>query len=221
MTGYEDRAAAWIRWPGRSGTTRTGRTETPSSSCCRPRLRPRSRSAKARGVARDRRTRGYEVTGLDVSPTLVEAARDADPGSRYVVGDAARLPFEDGWFDPVVSYNSLIDLDDMAGAVAEAGRVMWPGGWLCACVPHPLSDLGEFAGRDAEAPFVVFGCYLAESTYEILGDRNGIESGSRVAAIRSSRTLARSRPPGSRSRRSASRRFPGPVRTGGRASRCS
>ena len=125
-------------------------------------------------VARDLADRGYEVTGLDVAPTLVDAARAEDPRSTFVVGDAAAAPFDDGSFDVVVSYNSLIDLRDMRRVVAEAGRVLRAGGHFCACVPHPFSDAGEFASDDPEAPFVVDGSYLAESDYELVSDRDGI-----------------------------------------------
>jgi hypothetical protein len=41
-------------------------------------------------------------------------------------------------------------------------------------VPHPLSDAGEFAGADADAPFVLDGSYLDESAYELVSDRDGI-----------------------------------------------
>jgi ubiquinone/menaquinone biosynthesis C-methylase UbiE len=34
-----------------------------------------------------------------------------------VVGDAGALPFGDGTFDVVVAYNSLMDMDDMPGAM--------------------------------------------------------------------------------------------------------
>ena len=119
-------------------------------------------------VSRDLRSRAYDVTGLDVAPTLVDAARDADPHGAYVVGDAAALPFDDGLFDLVVSYNSLIDVEDMRVAVAEAGPVLRPGGCLCACVPHPFSEAGEFESGADDAAFVVKGSYLVEADYEFV-----------------------------------------------------
>ena len=89
---------------------RTGPTGTRSSSCSRRRRRPRWRSGAARAASRATfGALGHDVTGLDASPTLVGAARDADPGGTYVVGDALALPFGDGAFDLVVAYNSLID----------------------------------------------------------------------------------------------------------------
>ena len=132
---------------------------------------------------------------------------EADPGGTYVVGDAAALPFEEGTFDLVVSYNSLIDLDDMPAAVVEAGRVLRPGGAFCACVPHPFSEAGEFTGDSPDAAFVVAGSYLEESTYEIVSDRGGIRFRFRCRRFPLSPMPGRSSGRGSRSRCSASRGF--------------
>ena len=89
-------------------------------------------------VARDLQDRGHRVTGVDSSPTLLDAASSADPDGEYVVADAASLPFSDATFDLVVAYNSLMDIDDMPGAVREAARVLRPGGLLAFCATHPL-----------------------------------------------------------------------------------
>jgi ubiquinone/menaquinone biosynthesis C-methylase UbiE len=172
-------------------------------------------------VARDLRARGYEVTGLDVAPTLVEAARDADPSGTYVVGDAAALPFGDASFDLVVSYNSLIDVDDMPAAVAEAGRVLRPGGCFCACVPHPFSEAGEFEGSADDAPLFVAGSYLLEADYELVSDREGIVFRFASRRSHSSHIRAHSNPAGSRSRRCASRHFRAPRAIDGPVCRCS
>jgi SAM-dependent methyltransferase len=105
-------------------------------------------------LARDLAARGHRVVGLDASPTLLELAREADPGGEYVLGDATALPFEDASFDVVVAYNALMDVEDMAGAVAEAARVLAPEGRLCISLVHPLAYVGRFAGKEPDAPFV-------------------------------------------------------------------
>src|SRR6266536_2846545 len=46
-------------------------------------------------VARDLRRRGHQVIALDRSRTLVRYAQAADPDGRYLVADAAALPFPD------------------------------------------------------------------------------------------------------------------------------
>ena len=100
-------------------------------------------------VARDLVARGHRVTGLDASPTLLRAAAEADPASRYVVAPAEALPFDDGAFDLVVAYNSLMDVEDMPVAVGEAARVLAPGGRLCACITHPVQTAATWDHEDA------------------------------------------------------------------------
>ena len=102
-------------------------------------------------------------------------AREADPDGEYAVGDAAALPFADGAFDLVVAFNSLMDVDDMPGAVREAGRVLEPGGRFCVCVTHPLSDAGRFESREPDAPFVVAGSYFGRRRFEGTFARGGLE----------------------------------------------
>jgi SAM-dependent methyltransferase len=104
-------------------------------------------------VVRDLAARGHRAVGIDASPTLVAAAREADPAGEYVVADAADLPFSAGSFDLAVSYNSLMDVDDLPGAVGEAWRVLRPGSRLCICVTHPVNDAGRFEHGEPGAAF--------------------------------------------------------------------
>jgi SAM-dependent methyltransferase len=125
-------------------------------------------------VTRDLVARGHRVTAIDISRTLIRLAREADPASRYVRADAASLPFPDTAFALAVAYNSLMDVDDMPGAVREIGRVLVPGGRLCVCVTHPLMDAGHFAARHADAAFLIEGSYLGQRPYEGTFERDGL-----------------------------------------------
>jgi SAM-dependent methyltransferase len=73
---------------------------------------------------------GIETTGVDPTASFIEHARGRHPEGRYVEAKAETLPLEDASFDLVVSYLSLIDIPDIAPAVAEMARVMKPGGSL-------------------------------------------------------------------------------------------
>ena len=125
-------------------------------------------------IARDLAAHGHSVVGIDSSPTLVELAREADPDGEYVLGDAAALPFADASFDLGVAYNSLMDIEDMAGAVREAARVLEPRGRLCASIVHPLVDAGRFDGDDADAPFVFEAPYFERREYHGRFERAGL-----------------------------------------------
>jgi SAM-dependent methyltransferase len=125
-------------------------------------------------VARDLARRGHSVLALDASKALVPQAQAADPAGQYLVADAARLPLADASVDLAVAYNSLMDVDDMPAAVAEAARVLQPGKPLCVCVTHPAADAGRFANHGPDAPFVIKGAYLARHRVEETVERDGL-----------------------------------------------
>jgi ubiquinone/menaquinone biosynthesis C-methylase UbiE len=74
------------------------------------------------------------ITGIELSPAMLEiAAQRAEELGQKVdlrVGDAQKLDFPDGSFDTVVCTLSLCTIPDHRGAVAEAHRVLRPGGLL-------------------------------------------------------------------------------------------
>lgn len=69
-----------------------------------------------------RRYPDAEVLGTDVSPAMLAEARKHADDVEFVEADAARLPFEEASFD-LVSHANMIPF------VAEAARVLRPGGW--------------------------------------------------------------------------------------------
>jgi SAM-dependent methyltransferase len=97
--------------------------------------------------------RGHAVVGVEGSPALAAAAREAAPGIEVLDGDAAALPLPDGAVDLIVCSMALLNFDDMDAAVHEAARVLEPGGRLCFSTVHPWNSL-----KDAPD-------YFAEHTY--------------------------------------------------------
>jgi SAM-dependent methyltransferase len=126
-------------------------------------------------LSRDLKVLGHDVIGVDASATMLAAARAADPGLEFQQADAASLPFSDGSFDLVLAFMSLQDIDDVEGAVAEAARVLAPGGRFCIAIVHPLNSAGSFAGSDPDSPFVIEGSYLEHSYYADEIARDGFE----------------------------------------------
>jgi 2-polyprenyl-6-hydroxyphenyl methylase/3-demethylubiquinone-9 3-methyltransferase len=70
--------------------------------------------------------RGYRHVGVDLSETALAVA--AAHGVETVRADAAALPFHDAAFDVVVAGEVLEHVTDLEGTVAEALRVLRPGG---------------------------------------------------------------------------------------------
>ena len=83
------------------------------------------------------------TTGVDLTERAVEITRDrlAAAGLEATVrtADAERLPFEDGSFDLVYSWGVLHHSPDPARAMAEAVRVLAPGGTLRLMLYHRRS----------------------------------------------------------------------------------
>ena len=81
-------------------------------------------------LSNDIALRGREVTGIDVAADAlaVAHAHDASGRARYVEGDALALPFEDRSFDAVCAMDLLEHLETPERAIAEASRVLAPGG---------------------------------------------------------------------------------------------
>src|SRR5215510_5986331 len=78
---------------------------------------------------------GYETHGVDISPGLLELARDRLPGARFSLGDVEALLYPDASFDAVVCCGSTLSfVAAPARALREIGRVLRPGGrWLLEC----------------------------------------------------------------------------------------
>jgi SAM-dependent methyltransferase len=125
-------------------------------------------------VSRDLAERGHRVVGVDLSPSLVRYAIDADPASTYVAGDAAALPFPDAAFDVAVGYNSIQNVVDLEGSVRESARVLKPGGRLCICMTHPMTDAGKFESAEPDARFVIREPYLEDRWIDDTFERNGL-----------------------------------------------
>jgi SAM-dependent methyltransferase len=106
--------------------------------------------------------RGHALVGVEGSPALAAAAREAAPGIEVLDGDAAAIPLEDAAVDLVVCSMALLNFDDMGLAVREVARVLEPGGRFCFSTVHPMTSLKD--GDD----------YFAERTYEETRTRAGI-----------------------------------------------
>jgi len=95
-------------------------------------------------------TFGCAVVGVDLSETGVARARERFPSLRFEVADAAALPFEDASFDKAVAADVTEHMDDEAlrGMLAEARRVLVPGGTLSIHTPNPKHLIERLKARN-------------------------------------------------------------------------
>lgn len=70
------------------------------------------------------------LSGLDMSPAMVQASTARVRTAAVVSGNAERLPFPDGSFGIVTAIHMLYHVPDIAAAVREFFRVLTPGGVL-------------------------------------------------------------------------------------------
>jgi len=79
-------------------------------------------------------TRSCRVTGVDLTPSFVEAARTftewtgLEDQVDFEVGSILALPFEDDSFDCAVQLHVGMNIEDKATLAAEVARVLRPGG---------------------------------------------------------------------------------------------
>ncbi len=72
--------------------------------------------------------RGVAACGLDLAPAMVALAQQRCPAGRFKVGDAEALEEEDGVYDAACSLFAINHVPDQEGAIAEAFRILRPGG---------------------------------------------------------------------------------------------
>ncbi len=99
------------------------------------------------------------LTGLDFSEKSIAYCREhhRDPRLRFVAGDAEQLPFSAGFFDAVLNVESSHCYPSVPKFIAEAFRVLRPGGALL------FADLRlEEQIDDLRAQFVDAGFEVAE-----------------------------------------------------------
>ncbi|MEU5768405.1 class I SAM-dependent methyltransferase [Streptomyces asoensis] len=87
---------------------------------------------------------GHHVLGVDVSPVMVDLASRQVPGAEFRCTDVRELPLEDGSFDAVCVYFSLLQLDraQQREVLGRLARALRPGGSLVlATVPLDVVEV--------------------------------------------------------------------------------
>jgi SAM-dependent methyltransferase len=128
-------------------------------------------------VTRALRPKGYTIVEVEGSAALARANRGR--GGCVVHADVARLPLRTGVACLAIAFMSMQDVDDMPGAITEAGRILEPGGVLAMAIVHPINSSGRFdKATDGEAEvdrsFRIAGSYFAPRRYADDIERDGL-----------------------------------------------
>lgn len=95
-------------------------------------------------VACELAQRGAHVTGIDLTPAMIEQAKSRSDGRgvavTFQVGDARNLPFQTGIFDRVVTRYSFHHMENPGEVLAEMIRVCRPGGRLIVVDATPAAE---------------------------------------------------------------------------------
>jgi demethylmenaquinone methyltransferase / 2-methoxy-6-polyprenyl-1,4-benzoquinol methylase len=77
-----------------------------------------------------RRQEGLTIEALDVSPNMLQIARERDENTSYFEGDVANIEREDETYDLVTTIYTLRNFPDRERSLAQMLRVLKRGGWL-------------------------------------------------------------------------------------------
>lgn len=90
------------------------------------------------------------VTGVDVSADAVEHAKDryVIPNLEFLEANCLALPFSDGEFGCIVSFETLEHLEDQDGLMSEFRRVLSPDGFLLVSTPDKAVYTDKMGNRN-------------------------------------------------------------------------
>jgi len=136
-TGYDDTSTPWYRWVAQRMIDVRG-LRTLEVAC--------GRGGFVRALAR----KGAYAVGLDFSRAALKIGRERslkfeeESRATFVQGDAHSLPFPDGYFDVIVSCETIEHLPQPEKGVSEFHRVTKPGGVLFLTTPNYFNLMGLY-----------------------------------------------------------------------------
>jgi SAM-dependent methyltransferase len=111
----------------------------------------------------------FDVTGIDISPRQIEAARRNVPCATFIEGDVSSASFEEGYFDGAIAFYSIAHLpvDEHRPLFHRLALWLRPGGVLLVSVPVEGSAgwTGDWLGTT-----MFFGSLGADAYRAILRD---------------------------------------------------
>jgi SAM-dependent methyltransferase len=147
---WEENAPEWTRLSRRGFDESRDLVNTPAFLAMLPEVAGRRGLDLGCGEGYNTRllaARGARMTALDIAPTMVRAAAEAEAERaterasaariRLVRGSGLNLPFDEGAFEFVTAFMSVMDMPDHRRVVGEVFRVLAPGGFFQLSLQHP------------------------------------------------------------------------------------
>ncbi|MEI6176295.1 MAG: methyltransferase domain-containing protein [Verrucomicrobiota bacterium] len=118
------------------------------------------------------------LVGVDVENHCIEAAtefaRHRGVDAEFTIGFGEKLPFEDGSFDAVLSFETFEHVRNVGESLAECHRVLRSGGRLYAVFPSYFHPIEHHLKLVTATPFISIlfsGGTLVKAYYDILQER--------------------------------------------------
>ncbi len=93
---------------------------------------------------------GAEIYGLDASEELLEIAKKKLPTENIQLGFFEKIPFQDNFFNVVLSKYAIMTSEDLEPIFKEILRVLKPGGIMMYLVTHPFRQYLEKRENQAD-----------------------------------------------------------------------
>jgi SAM-dependent methyltransferase len=131
-----------------------------------------------RSVAWSERYQLRHVTGVDVAQVYIDAAKlfaeAKNVAADFQIGRGESLPFSDGRFDAVLSFDVFEHVQDVVATLAECYRVLKRGGKLCVVFPGYWHPREHHLGLVTKLPgihYLFSGETLVRAYHDILQER--------------------------------------------------
>ncbi len=121
---------------------------------------------------------GFRVTGMDISPKMVKAARARRaPNCRFSVGDTTRLPYKDGRFNVACAITVMEFVPDVQKACEEVLRCLKPGGCMVIGTLNRLAAINRQRVAAGAEPFASAHMFTLDELQQFLGQFGNVTIG--------------------------------------------
>jgi len=124
---------------------------------------------------------GFDYTGIDISPDMIQQAKEKNPKGNFIVGSGANFSKDiTSNYDFVISnmlFPSISDFTVFNNIFMEVSKVLKPGGYFIATIMNPCFDgymqKMLFDRKDIETNFT--GYYTSPSKYAVNREIDGVK----------------------------------------------